>query len=62
MSRGFITVATGWDRYYILAHNLLVSYKYHCPDPMPFAIICDRHNEWTEDFDQVVLMDNPVYS
>ena len=62
VARGFVTVATGKDWYYVLANNLLASYRYHSPNPLPFAIICDRHNKWTEDFDQVIVMDNPACS
>ena len=60
--KGFITVATGNERYYILAYNLLLSYRYHSKSPMPFAILCDRRNIWTEAFDEVVLLDNPAFS
>ena len=60
--KGFITVATGKDLYYIIAHNLLLSYRYHSKEPMPFAILCDRHNEWTADFDQVVIIEKPAFS
>ena len=60
MNRGFVTVATGKDKYYVLAHNLLISYRYHSPHPMPFAILCDRHNDWTDEFDQVVIIENPA--
>lgn len=58
--KGFITIATGKDKYYILAHNLLRSYRYHSQSPTPFAILCDRENEWTAGFDQIVLIDNPA--
>ncbi len=57
--RGFVTMATGSDEYYILARNLLSSYHYFTSSPMPFAIVCDRENEYTAGFDDVVLMDNP---
>jgi len=60
--KGFLTLATGKDLYYILAHNLLLSYRYHSKDPMPFAILCDRENAWTADFDQTIVIDNPTYS
>lgn len=60
--KGFITVATGKEQYYILAYNLLLSYRFHSKEKTPFAIICDQHNEWTEDFDDVVIMDNPAHS
>lgn len=61
-NKGFITVATGKDRYYIMAHNLLRSYRFHAKSPMPFAIICDRANEWTADFDSVVIVETPTRS
>ena len=61
-SRGFITVATGRELYYKMAHNLLLSYRYHAKTPLPFAILCDRQSEWTADFDQVIIMDNPAFS
>lgn len=55
-------MATGKEFYYRIAHNLLLSYRLHSPEPMPFAILCDRRNLWTEDFDEVVLIDNPAFS
>ena len=60
--KGFITVATGQDLFYIMAHNLLLSYRYHSLSPMPFAILCDRQNPWTADFDEVIIIDNPAHS
>lgn len=60
--KGFVTVATGIERYYILAHNLLISYRRHSKSPTPFAILCDQQNEWTRDFDEVVFMDHPAHS
>ena len=62
MARGFVTFATGNDKYYILARNLLYSFKIHNPCGIPFAIICDRENEFTEAFDDIVLMDSPSFS
>ncbi|MBO4230891.1 MAG: hypothetical protein J5886_04365, partial [Bacteroidales bacterium] len=62
MIKGFVTMATGKEEYYILARNLLSSYKLHNPDPLPFAIICDRENAFTKDFDDVVILDNPSFS
>lgn len=62
ISRGFVTIATGKEEYYILAHNLLMSYRFHSRSKVPFAVICDKENEYTADFDKVVLMDNPKYS
>ena len=55
--RGFFTVATGDEKYYKFAHNLLLSYRLH-NSKYPFAILCDRENEYTKDFDQVVILNN----
>ena len=60
--RGFITLATGKDEYYVLAHNLLMSYRFHSRSKVPFGIICDRRNEYTADFDTVVVMEDPQFS
>ena len=60
MTRGFITIATGNEKYYRLARNLLQSYKLFCDNPLPFAIMCDRENEVTALFDQVVLLEHPL--
>lgn len=62
MTRGFITLATGSEKYYKLARNMLLSYRLFCPNPMPFAIMCDRENEYTALFDQVILLENPSNS
>lgn len=55
MTRGFITIATGKEMYFQFAKNLLLSYKLYCDSPLPFAIMCDRENEYTTLFDDVVL-------
>ena len=62
MSKGFVTIATGNDRYYRMARNLLRSYRQNCSTPVPFAIIADRENEYTKEFDNVVILDNPTHS
>ena len=54
--RGFVTIATGEDRYYQLAKNLLHSYHLHTAASLPFAILCDRKNSITAEFDDVVLL------
>lgn len=59
--KGFVTIATGWERYYILAYNLLLSYRFHSKSAGPFGIMCDRQNQWTEYFDDVIIIDSPVY-
>lgn len=60
--RGFVTIATGADRYYDLAVNLLHSYRFHSDSPYPFAILCDRENDKTAEFDDVIILDNPSNS
>lgn len=60
--KGFITIATGRDEYYVLAHNLLMSYRFHSRSSVPFGIICDKQNGFTADFDTVVLMEDPQFS
>lgn len=54
-TKGFITLATGKEEYYILAKNLLQSYRHFSKEPLPFAILADRENQYTKDFDDVVL-------
>lgn len=60
--RGFVTIATGKSDYYKLARNLMHSYKMHTKNPYPFAIIADRENEFTAEFDEVVIINNPSNS
>ena len=60
-SRGFVTIATGKEHYYRIASNLLCSYRLHA-GKLPFAIICDRENRYTAQFDKVVLMEDPTNS
>lgn len=57
MTRGFVTLATGNIAYYKMAVNMLESFKLHNPDAR-FAIICDKRNEYTDMFDDVVVLDN----
>ena len=58
-TKGFITIATGDVRYKQLALNLLKSYRYFTKNPMPFAILTDRSDEITRQFDVEVIMENP---
>lgn len=60
MTRGFITIATGNAFYYTLAGNLLKSYRLFTDEPYPFAIMCDRENEITAEFDDVVVLEHPL--
>ncbi len=54
-SRGFITIATGNDKYYDIAWNLLLSYRFFSDSPLPFAILCDRQTSKTKDFDVEII-------
>ena len=62
VTRGFVTIATGKEKYYQLAHTLVLSYKQTSKAPMPFALICDRENEYTAAFDDIVHLQNPTFS
>lgn len=62
MKKGFVTIATGDDRYYRMATNLLRSYRQNCKERMPFAVIADRENEFTAEFDDVVILDQPTHT
>ena len=55
MTKGFITIATGKEEYHALARNLLRSYRRFCREPLPFAILADRENEYTAEFDDVLI-------
>lgn len=56
--RGFVTIATGSEYYYQLAANLCISYKKRGGGRYPFALVCDRENEYTAVFDDVVLVED----
>lgn len=57
-TKGFITVATGKEEYYQLAENLLRSYHLFCKTPLPFAVLADRKNKYTAQFDDVIIFPN----
>ena len=57
MTRGFVTIATGQERYFDLARNLLRSYRMFSSEKYPFAIICDKKNLYTEEFDDVIVLE-----
>lgn len=59
---GFFTVATGDEHYYKIAANLLRSYRQFSPEPLPFAILADRENAYTREFDKTVLLKDPTRS
>ena len=62
MLKGFVTIATGDERYYRMARTLLRSYRQTCKSPVRFAVIADRENSYTAEFDDVVILDNPTNS
>lgn len=61
-SIGFFTVATGNEHYYRIAANLLRSYQYFSREPLPFAILADRENEYTAEFDTVIIIPHSTNS
>lgn len=60
--RGFVTIATGNTYYYAIAKNLLLSYRRHASVKYPFAIICDRKNDYTDSFDHQIVISDPANS
>ena len=56
IKKGFITIATGREEYYQLASNLLHSYHHFCKEPLPFAVLTDKSNRYTEEFDDVLIL------
>lgn len=60
--RGFVTIATGADKYYQMALNLLHSYRLHGNSSLPFALICDKDCAIAREFDHVVIIPEPHYS
>ena len=57
MTRGFVTIATGQERYFDIARNLLHSYRMFASEKSSFAIICDKKNSYTEEFDDVIVLE-----
>lgn len=55
VTKGMITIATGDKHYYEIAANLLLSYREFAKNPLPFAIIAEEENEYTDLFDDVVI-------
>lgn len=56
MTCGFLTIATGDEHYYKMAVNLLRTYRHFSAAPLPFAILADRENAETAEFDEVRLL------
>ncbi len=53
--RGFVTLATGDEKYYKMARNMLHSFRVHNKD-VKMAILCDRENKYTSEFDDVIVL------
>ena len=53
-TKGFITVATGKEEYYQLAANLCV-HIICSAITLPFAILADQKNTYTDKFDDVIV-------
>lgn len=62
ISRGFITIATGNKHYSKIAANLLLSYRLFAKEPLPFAVIAEERNQYTELFDDVILTTESTHS
>lgn len=60
--RGFVTIATGKQKYYDLARNLLRSYRANGNSTVPFALLCDRDCSVAREFDDFVLISEPYCS
>jgi len=60
--KGFVTIATGKEHYFEIAVNLLRTYRLFASCALPFAIIYDRNNAFTEEFDDVILTDAAMNS
>ena len=58
MSRGIVTIATGSDRYYSMAKNLLHSIRVVSPDTN-VAIITDNKNPYKQEYDDVIILSTP---
>lgn len=62
MTRGFVTIATGSEKYYKMARNLLRSYRLCCKQQVKFAVITDKPSKWTKEFDDVIILEHPTLS
>ena len=61
MSRGIVTIATGEERYYVMARNLLRSIRLVSPNEK-VAVITDENNPYIEEFDDEVILESPYRS
>lgn len=58
MTKGFVTIATEQKRYFELARNLLRLYRLFSSENCSFAILCDEENEYTSEFDDVIILNH----
>lgn len=56
--KGFITIATGSEKYHKMAYTLMLSYKLTSENPYRFAVITDKETSYTECFDDVIIVEN----
>lgn len=56
--KGFVTIATGSKKYHKMAYILMSSYKLTSNNPYRFAIITDKETEYTDKFDDVIIVKN----
>lgn len=56
--RGFVTIAIGAEKYYKMAHTLLLSYRNKSDSPIRFCVITNKENEYTNAFDDVIVVDD----
>lgn len=56
MSSGIVTIATGADRYYVMAKNLLHSIRIVSPKTK-VAILTDVENPYIQEYDEYVVLD-----
>lgn len=61
MTFGIVTIATGSERYYVMARNLLHSIRVSNPD-LKVSLITDKGNHMAEEFDDVIILENPKCS
>lgn len=63
MTKGFVTLATGHERYFQMAYHLLVSYRYAVANESqyPFAIIADKEDDYTHLFDSCTIISKPHF-
>lgn len=54
--RGFVTIATGSEKYHKMAYTLLLSYRMTSKNPCRFAVITDKESLYTEYFDDVIVV------